>query len=192
MKKTSVTLILFACTFLFGFGQNGKKVSASGTEMPGGMSTKVTVPKQTQGSTFGEKVKIGIADGDCIIVFPHQQAFRASSSKNTVTEMSKAEQSKVHAGLHATGGALAQGASLLGGALPGGAVVSAKLSKTGAGRPIWEVKDTGSEFTLPNGLPNGNYKLLVFLDGVSKDAAKKQIQFELSVSGGAFHVVSAR
>ena len=54
--------------------------------MPNRISMNVTVPKQTQGTTFGEKV---------------------------------------NQGLHAAGGALSSGASLLGGALPGGAVISA-------------------------------------------------------------------
>jgi hypothetical protein len=58
--------------------------------MPNRISMNVTVPKQTQGATFGEKV---------------------------------------NAGLHAAGGALAQGASLVGGALGGGGgVISAAVS----------------------------------------------------------------
>ena len=61
--------------------------------MPNRISMNVTVPKQTQGATFGEKV---------------------------------------NACLHAAGGALAQGASLLGGALPGGAVISAAVSSVGS------------------------------------------------------------
>lgn len=61
--------------------------------MPNRISMNVTVAKQTQGATFGEKV---------------------------------------NAGLHAAGGALAQGASLLGGALPGGAVISAAVSSVGS------------------------------------------------------------
>lgn len=43
---------------------------------------------------------------------------------------------KVNAGLHATGSALSQGASLLGGALPGGAVISAAVSSYFPGDPI--------------------------------------------------------
>ncbi|HEY9170571.1 MAG TPA: carboxypeptidase-like regulatory domain-containing protein [Lutibacter sp.] len=43
---------------------------------------------------------------------------------------------KVNAGLHAAGGTLSQGASLLGGALPGGAVISAAVSSYSPGEPI--------------------------------------------------------
>jgi hypothetical protein len=81
---------------------------------------------------------------------------------------------KVNAGLHAAGGALSQGASLLGGALPGGAVISAAVSGYSPGDPIpgLDVKllkessdrentsktnDKGQfEFT---GLSQGNYTL---------------------------------
>ncbi len=62
------------------------RLQTNGNSMPNRISMNVTVPKQTQGATFGEKV---------------------------------------NQGLHATGGALGQGASLLGGALPGGSVISA-------------------------------------------------------------------
>ncbi|MDP2067370.1 MAG: hypothetical protein Q8K04_00245 [Lutibacter sp.] len=43
---------------------------------------------------------------------------------------------KINAGLHAAGGAIGQGASLLGGALPGGAVISAAVSSYSPGDPI--------------------------------------------------------
>ncbi len=43
---------------------------------------------------------------------------------------------KINAGLHAAGGALSQGTSLLGGALPGGAVISAAVSIYSPGEPI--------------------------------------------------------
>ncbi len=43
---------------------------------------------------------------------------------------------KVNAGLHAAGGAIGQGASLMGGALPGGAVISAAVSSYSPGDPI--------------------------------------------------------
>jgi hypothetical protein len=61
--------------------------------MPNRISMNVTVPKQTQGATFGEKV---------------------------------------NQGLHAAGGLVSQGASLLGGALPGGNIVSAAVGSVSA------------------------------------------------------------
>ena len=64
---------------------------------PGRISTNVTVPKQTQGATFGEKV---------------------------------------NQGLHASGGALSQGASTVGASVPGGAVISARCAKPPAPEPM--------------------------------------------------------
>ena len=81
---------------------------------------------------------------------------------------------KVNAGLHAAGGAISQGASLLGGALPGGAVISAAVSSYSPGDPIpgLDVKlgkastelDTTSKTNEKgqfefNGLTDGNYTL---------------------------------
>lgn len=81
---------------------------------------------------------------------------------------------KVNAGLHAAGGALSQGASLLGDALPGGAVISAAVSSYSPGDPIpgLDVKlgkaSTGLDITSKTnekgqfeftGLTDGNYTL---------------------------------
>lgn len=103
-------------------GQNtsGTKITSSG--MPNRISMNVTVARQTQGATFGEKV---------------------------------------NAGLHASGGALAQGASLLGGALPGGSIISAALSKVDSEDKEWEVKNQGNGFNLPENLEAGDYFLTI-------------------------------
>ena len=67
------------------------------------ISMNVTVPKQTQGATFGEKVNAGLhAAGSAI-----QQ--KASVPKQT---QGATFGEKVNAGLHAAGSALSQGASL--------------------------------------------------------------------------------
>lgn len=55
---------------------------------------------------------------------------------NTVLTENPNGGDKINAGLHAAGGAIGQGASLLGGALPGGAVISAAVSGYSPGDPI--------------------------------------------------------
>ncbi len=138
---------------------------------PSGSSMKLTIARQTQGATFGEKVNAGLAtahfevgvdtDGDCMTDFGGTAGTLAkmglrndadvSACANTADlefsrppeadveaspyfvqgkngELQVAWVGKVNAGLHATGSALGQGASLLGGALPGGSVISAAVS----------------------------------------------------------------
>lgn len=55
MKKSLILLCLIVFVF-YSYGQNEKKVENSESSI----STKVTVPKQTQGATFGEKVNSGV------------------------------------------------------------------------------------------------------------------------------------
>jgi hypothetical protein len=102
--------------------QDAKSINNINGSMPNRISMNVTVAKQTQGATFGEKV---------------------------------------NAGLHAAGGALAQGAALVGAALPGGSIVSAALSKTNSEDKEWEVKNQGNGFTLPENLEPGEYMLTI-------------------------------
>lgn len=108
--------------------------------MPNRISMNVTVPKQTQGATFGEKVNAGKIDIEltkdgCVVLFPSNAGYRINATDKSITELSADESAafgeKVNAGLHAAGSALAQGASLLGGALPGGAILSAAVSSVG-------------------------------------------------------------
>lgn len=72
MKKTSITLILLTSSIIFSFGQNEKSVNNINGGMPNRISMNVTVPKQTQGATFGEKVKVSIVDGDYVVLFPNK------------------------------------------------------------------------------------------------------------------------
>lgn len=191
MKKTSITLGLIIGTSILSLGQTEKSVNNINGGMPNRISMNVTVPKQTQGATFGEKVQAGLSQSGAYVIFPNKQAFLINSSTKKVSEMTFSEVAKVNAGLHAAGGALAQGASLLGGALPGGAVISAAVSSVGGGRAIWEAKDCGKEFLLPSNLASGEYVLIVTMDGVSKDAAKMQAKFGLQVDGRTYKVISA-
>ena len=110
--------------------------------MPNRISMNITVPKQTQGATFGEKVNAGlqtagkinitlVKDG-CVVLFPDNQGYRVFTHEQTMRELTPEEYRKVNNGLQAAGGALAQGASLLGGALPGSSIVSAAISSVSA------------------------------------------------------------
>jgi len=190
MKKN---LLLLSCAlgiFQLAVGQNEKSINNINNGMPNRISMNVTVPKQTQGATFGEKVNAGLhSAGGAYVIFPNKQAFLVNQNK--VTEMTSSEVAKVNAGLHAAGGALAQGASLVGGALPGGAVISAAVSSFGNGKVIWQVRDAGNEFKMPSNLSDGEYELALTMDGVSKDAAKVQVYFGLQVEGGTYKVVAA-
>jgi hypothetical protein len=190
MKKNLLLLSFALGAFQLAFGQTEKSINNINNGMPNRISMNVTVPKQTQGATFGEKVNAGLhSAGGAYVIFPNKQAFLITQNK--VAEMTSSEVAKVNAGLHATGSALAQGASLVGGALPGGAVISAAVSSYGNGKVIWQVRDAGNEFKMPSNLSDGEYELALTMDGVSKDAAKVQVYFGLQVEGGTYKVVAA-
>jgi hypothetical protein len=191
MKKAIVIFILLVCSVVWSFGQTEKSVNNINGGMPNRISMNVTVPKQTQGATFGEKVQSGFVDGNCVVLFPNKQAFQVNSAANKVTLLGSSETSKVNQGLHAAGGALSQGASLLGGALPGGAVISAAVSSYSNGKVVWQIRDAGNEFKMPSNLSDGEYELVMTMDGVSKDAAKVQVFFGFVVEGGTYKVVAA-
>lgn len=108
--------------------------------MPNRISMNVTVSKQTQGATFGEKVNSGkinitLVEDGCVVLFPTNEGYKLSISDKSINELSSSQSTsfgeKVNQGLHAAGSALSQGASLLGGALPGGSIISAAVSSVG-------------------------------------------------------------
>lgn len=191
MKKILITLNIFFAIAFYTYGQNEKSINNNG--MPNRISMNVTVPKQTQGATFGEKINAGIhASGGAYIIFPNKQAFLIAQNK--VTEMSNTEVAKVNAGLHAAGSTVAQGASLVGGALPGGAIISAAVSKVDNNRPIWDIKNTTESFSLPGNLSDGDYILTVVIEKATsglKDTLKTQVRLMLRVENKTYKVVSA-
>jgi len=191
MKNNLLTIALILCSIISSSGQTEKSVNNINGGMPNRISMNVTVPKQTQGATFGEKVNAGLHAAGSFVIFPNKQAFTINSSKNRVSEMTSSEAAKVNAGLHAAGGALAQGASLLGGALPGGAVISAAVSSVGGGKPIWEIKDSGNSFLLPSTLTDGEYYLTIVLRSGLKDTLKTQVRFGILVEGRTYKVIAA-
>jgi len=193
MKKASISFVLLLGSVILSFGQTEKSVNNINGGMPNRISMNVTVPKQTQGATFGEKVNAGLhAAGGAYVIFPNKQAFLVTQNK--VAEMTSSEVAKVNAGLHAAGGAIAQGASLVGGALPGGAVISAAVSKADGGRPIWEVKNASDGFLLPSNLTDGEYTLTVVVEKAGsglKDPIKTQVRLGIKVEGRTYKVISA-
>jgi hypothetical protein len=135
--------------------QDAKSINNINGGMPNRISMNVTVAKQTQGATFGEKV---------------------------------------NAGLHAAGGALAQGASLLGGALPGGSIISAALSKVNSEDKEWEVKNQGNGFSLPENLESGDYQLTIVVvsENGTNDILQTRIRLGiLTGENGAMAAVSS-
>ncbi len=112
--------------------------------MPNRISMNVTVAKQTQGATFGEKVNAGLhaagsalAQGSsriiiecgqdaCALAFPDGRGYRADTTRMTLQSLSASQAVSLRTG------AAAQSPSLLGGALPGGALISAAVSSVGS------------------------------------------------------------
>ena len=115
--------------------------------MPNRISMNVTVPKQTQGATFGEKVNAGlhaagsaVAQGAsssiviecgqaaCVVTLPGGEGYRADLQRRRVEVLKSNKTGDPDANAART---IGQGASLLGAALPGGSIVSAAVSSVG-------------------------------------------------------------
>lgn len=180
--------------------------------MPNRISMNVTVAKQTQGATFGEKVNSGkinvtLVEGGCVVLFPSNEGYRVNTTDKSINELSKKECAafgeKVNAGLNATGSALSQGASLLGGALPGGSVISAAVSSVGnlaggagggaaaasyarTSKKVFKIQDSENDAILE--LQDGEYELtFVIVEKATsglKDTLKTQVRIGFSVENG--------
>lgn len=195
MKKQLLFTLLIAGSTLTLWGQSEKTMNNSSNGMPNRISMNVTVAKQTQGATFGEKINAGLhSAGGAYIIFPNKQAFIATQNK--VTEMTQSEIAKVNSGIHAAGSAISQGTSLLGGALPGGAVISAAITSVDGSKPLWEIKDSREGFTLPSNLADGEYQLTVTVREKStsglKDTLKTQVRLGIKVEGRTYKVTTAQ
>lgn len=140
MKTTLLSAVVSALLALGGAHASG--INGINGGMPNRISMNVTVPKQTQGATFGEKVNAGLhaAGGSgggteaviiecgepaCAVAFPGGDGYHADLQAMTLTPLDGGQV----AGLRK--GAIAQGASLLGAMLPGGGIVSAAVSSVG-------------------------------------------------------------
>ncbi len=126
---------------LMGFVAQASGINGINAGMPNRISMNVTVPKQTQGATFGEKVNAGlhaagsaIANGAstiiiecgqtaCAVVFADGSGERADLEAMTLSPLGSQQADRVRKA--------PAGATLLGGALPGGSIVSAAVSSVG-------------------------------------------------------------
>jgi hypothetical protein len=135
MRIAVLTLLLTYATVAIASGINGIN-----NGMPNRISMNVTVPKQTQGATFGEKVNQGLqaaggalASGAaliiecgasaCVVALADGSGYRAALESMTLAPLDAAQGQAVRKA--------AVGASLLGGALPGGSILSAAVSSVG-------------------------------------------------------------
>jgi hypothetical protein len=132
MRAAVLMLVLTAATAAVASGINGG--------MPNRISMNVTVPKQTQGATFGEKVQSGlhaagsaVASGvgliiecgssACAVALPDGSGYRANLQSMTLGPLDTVQGLSLRTDT--------AGASLVGGALPGGSILSAAVSSVG-------------------------------------------------------------
>ena len=144
MRAMKTTLLAAGSTALLALCMaHASGINGINGGMPNRISMNVTVPKQTQGTTFGEKVNAGLhAAGNavaqdassvivecggkaCAVAFPGGDGYLADLQAMTLAPLDAGQA----AGLRK--GAVAQGASLLGAAMPGAGIVSAAVSSVG-------------------------------------------------------------
>lgn len=202
--------------------QSAEKSNINGINsnvMPNRISMNVTVAKQTQGATFGKKVTSGkisvtLVESGCIILFPANEGYRVNTADKSIKELNTKESvtfgEKVNQGLHAAGGALGQGASLLGGAMPGGSIISAavssvdnlaggaggaaaasyaatgKMAKPDSEKKVLKIQDDESEALVS--LTDGEYELtFVIVEKATsglKDTLKTQVRMGFTIENG--------
>ena len=145
MKSKGWWILAVACIALGDVAASG--INGINNGMPNRISMNVTVARQTQGTSFGEKVNAGLhaagsaisqgaslsiaiecGQAACTIVLPDGEGYRADLQRRRVEVLKSNKTGDPDA--NAARGA-GQGASLLGGALPGGSIVSAAVSSVG-------------------------------------------------------------
>lgn len=145
MKSKGWWILAVACIALGDVAASG--INGINNGMPNRISMNVTVARQTQGTSFGEKVNAGLhaagsaisqgaslsiaiecGQAACMIVLPDGEGYRADLQRRRVEVLKSNKTGDPDA--NAARGA-GQGASLLGGALPGGSIVSAAVSSVG-------------------------------------------------------------
>ncbi len=138
----AVAMAMLVC----GMSLRASNINGINGGMPNRISMNVTVAKQTQGATFGEKVNAGLhaaggvlAQGAsriviecgqdaCALAFPDGRGYRADTNRMALQPLTASQAESLRSGASP----LAQGASLLGGALPGGSIISAAVSSVGS------------------------------------------------------------
>lgn len=192
-------------------GSNQKGINSINNGMPNRISMNVTVAKQTQGATFGEKVNSGkinirLIENGCVVLFPLNSGYKINLKDNSINELTATERTtfgeKVNQGLQAAGSSLSQGASLLGGALPGGAIISAAVSSVGnlsgagggaaaasyakSSMKVFKIQDEDSDTVME--LPDGEFELSFVITQKAtsglKDTLKTQVRIGFTVENG--------
>ncbi|GGA88841.1 hypothetical protein GCM10008015_31720 [Flavobacterium palustre] len=190
-------------------GSNQKGINTLNNGMPNRISMNVTVPKQTQGATFGEKVIAGkinirLTENGCVILFPQNSGYTVNVKNNSINELTVSERTnfgeKVNQGLQSGGSSLSQGASLFGGALPGGSIISAAVSSVGnlAGggaaaasyaknaKKVFPIEDQDTDTVME--LQDGEFELAFVISHKStsglKDTLKTQVRIGFTVENG--------
>ncbi|MEY2868922.1 MAG: hypothetical protein RIR01_1387 [Bacteroidota bacterium] len=192
-------------------GSNQKGINSINNGMPNRISMNVTVAKQTQGATFGEKVNSGkinirLIENGCVVLFPLNSGYKINLKDNSINELTATERTtfgeKVNQGLQAAGSSLSQGASLLGGALPGGAIISAAVSSVGnlsgagggaaaasyakSSMKVFKIQDEDSDTVME--LQDGEFELSFVITQKAtsglKDTLKTQVRIGFTVENG--------
>lgn len=149
----------------------------------------------------GEVIHVQTTPDGCIVMFA-DNGFNVNSRKKTMTVLSKKQFAdfgeRIKSGLHAAGGALAQGASLLGGALPGGAVISAAVSNVSSNqtdgassaantksvdkkkKKVWDSGRDDNCDGLMN-LPDGDYEIEVIFENIPTSKSSKAEQTAVTI-----------
>lgn len=190
-------------------GSNQKGINTLNNGMPNRISMNVTVTKQTQGATFGEKVIAGkinirLTENGCVVLFPQNSGYKVNVKNNSINELTVSERTnfgeKVNQGLQSAGSSLSQGASLLGGVLPGGSIISAAVSSVGnlAGggaaaasyaknaKKVFPIQDQDTDTVME--LQDGEFELAFVISHKStsglKDTLKTQVRIGFTVENG--------
>lgn len=141
MKPERFVLHAMAAALLvIGVGAQASGINGiNSNNMPNRISMNVTVAKQTQGATFGDKVNAGLhaaggalasgasmiviecGQSACAVAFPDGSGYSADLQAMTLSPLASQQAARVRE-------APAADARLLGGALPGGAILSAAVS----------------------------------------------------------------
>ena len=200
--KSNIAAIFILVFFTSLQAQESQKIEPiNNNGMPNRISMNVTVGKQTQGATFGEKVKgkinVTLVDDGCVILFSTGEGYRVSGTNKTITALTSDEArtfgERINQGLQAAGGS--KRTAILGGALPGGTIISAAVSSVGnlaggagggaaaasyARTPskVYKIQDADANTIIE--LPDGEYELSFIL----KDTLKTQVRIGFSAENG--------
>jgi hypothetical protein len=108
--------------------------------MPNRISMNVTVPKQTQGATFGERaastasesIYISLTDEGCVVFMPDNTTIQINTRTQTASELNEKEAILLKSKLTARDALWMKGTNSAAANLPGGSIVSAAVSSVSA------------------------------------------------------------